>query len=123
MKLAASTVSGIYRDRWEIEIFFKTIKQNLKIKTFIRTTPNAVKIQLYTALIAIFLIKYLKMISSYGRWSMSNLIALLRFNLFSYRDIIEWINNTYQEPPHLDDNGQKMLSFIKQQEGTLILNT
>ena len=123
MKLAASTVSRIYRDRWEIEIFFKTIKQNLKIKTFVGTTPNAVKIQLWTALIAILLIKYLKMISSYGRWSMSNLIALLRFNLFSYRDLIEWINNPYKEPPHLDGNGQLTLSFVGQQGGTPILNT
>lgn len=127
MKLAASTVSRIYRDRWEIEPdsyrVFKTIKQNLKIKTFVGTSPNAVKIQLWTALIAILLIKYLKMISTYGRWSMSNLIALLRFNLFTYRDLIEWLNNPYNGPPHLDDNGQLSLPFFGQQGHSPILKS
>lgn len=87
LTLAASTISRIYKDRWEIEIFFKTIKQHLKIKTFVGTSPNAVKIQLWTALIAILLLKYMKMLSSYAQWSLSNLIALLRFNLFTYRDL------------------------------------
>lgn len=56
--LAASTIARVYKDRWEIEIFFKIIKQHLKIKTFVSTSPNAVKIQIWTALIAILLVKY-----------------------------------------------------------------
>jgi IS4 transposase len=59
MKLASVTVAAIYKDRWQIEIFFKTIKQNLKVKKFVGTNANALKIQIWTALIAILLLKYL----------------------------------------------------------------
>ena len=55
----ATTIASIYKDRWEIEIFFKTIKQNLKIKTFVGTSRNALLIQIWTALTAILLLKYL----------------------------------------------------------------
>jgi IS4 transposase len=53
-------ISAIYKDRWQIEIFFKSLKQNLKIKTFVGTSKNALMIQIWTALIAILLLKYLK---------------------------------------------------------------
>jgi len=59
MDFAASTISGIYKERWQIELFFKAIKQNLKIKTFVGTSENAVKIQIWTALISILLLKIL----------------------------------------------------------------
>jgi IS4 transposase len=62
LTFAASTMAAIYRDRWEMEVFFKTIKQHLKIKTFVGTSPNAVKIQLWTALMTILLLKYMKML-------------------------------------------------------------
>ena len=52
LKLAASTIAAIYRDRWQIELFFKAIKQSLRIKTFIGTSENAVRMQIWTALIA-----------------------------------------------------------------------
>jgi hypothetical protein len=115
MKFAASTVAEIYKDRWEIEIFFKTIKQHLKIKTFVGTSSNAVKVQIWTALIAILLLKYLKMTSQYLGWSLSNLIALLRFNLFSYRDLYEWLNNPYAGPPDIIQEIQLVLPGIGQQ--------
>ena len=54
--LGASTVAAIYKDRWAVELFFKALKQNLKIKTFVGTSPNAVKIQVWSALIAILLL-------------------------------------------------------------------
>ncbi len=117
LDFAASTIARIYRDRWEIEIFFKTIKQNLKIKTFVGTSPNAVKIQLWTALIAILLLKYMKMLSSYAHWSLSNLIALLRFNLFTYRDLNEWLNNPYDSPPTVPASLQLSLPGLGQQQG------
>lgn len=116
LKFAASTIARVYKDRWEIEIFFKTIKQNLKIKTFVGTSPNAVKIQLWTALIAILLLKYMKMLSSYAHWSLSNLIALLRFNLFTYRDLNEWLNDPYDSQIIVPEDSQLCLPGLGQQE-------
>jgi hypothetical protein len=98
MKLAASTIAAIYKQRWQIELFFKAIKQNLKIKTFVGTSANAVHIQIWTALIAILLLKYLQMRSRLG-WSLSNLVALLRLNLFVHRDLWAWIDEPYAPPP------------------------
>ncbi len=91
MNFDAETISDIYRERWKIELFFKEIKQNLKIKTFVGTTENAVMIQIYTALITILILKYLKMKSTY-QWSMSNLAALIRMNLFTHKCLWDWIN-------------------------------
>ncbi len=98
LTFGASTISRIYKDRWQIEIFFKTLKQNLKVKTFVGTSENAIKIQIWTALIAMLLLKYLQFLSQMG-WSMSNLVALLHWNLFTYRDLWEWINDPYGTPP------------------------
>ena len=60
LEFGATTISAIYKDRWEIEIFFRALKQNLKVKTFVGTTENALYIQIWTALIAMLLIKYLQ---------------------------------------------------------------
>jgi IS4 transposase len=57
LELAATTIGAIYKERWQIELFFKTLKQNLKIKTFAGTSPNAVHTQIWTALIAILLVR------------------------------------------------------------------
>ena len=102
MKLAADTIAAIYKQRWQIELFFKAIKQNLKIKTFVGTSANAVHIQIWTALIAILLLKYLQMRSRLG-WSLSNLVALLRLNLFVHRDLWAWIHEPYAPPPDTPD--------------------
>ncbi|MBM4043459.1 MAG: IS4 family transposase [Planctomycetes bacterium] len=95
--LAASTVAAIYKERWQIELFFKALKQNLKVKTFVGTSENAVKTQIWIALIAILLLKYLQLRSSWG-WSLSNLAAMLRFNLLTYRDLWAWLDAPYQVP-------------------------
>lgn len=117
-KLASATVAAIYKDRWQIEIFFKALKQNLKIKTFVGTSANALKIQIWTALIAMLLLKYLNKLSTFG-WSLSNLIAMLRFNLFTYRDLTDWLNNPFETPPLLPDDGQLVLPGLGlgQQQG------
>jgi len=94
----ATTIARIYKDRWQIEIFFKTIKQHLKIKTFVGTSENALLIQIWTALIAILMVKYLKALSTAGL-SLSNLVALLRLNLFSYRELSAWLRDPYLIPP------------------------
>lgn len=97
-KLGASTVAAIYKERWSVELFFKALKQNLKIKTFVGTTPNAVKTQIWTALTAILLLRFLQLSSRFG-WSLSNLVALLRMNLFTHRDLWAWLNAPFLVPP------------------------
>jgi hypothetical protein len=109
-EFGATTIAGIYKDRWQIEIFFKTIKQNLKIKTFVGTSPNALMTQIWTALIAILLLKYLKFRSTFA-WSLSNLVAMLRYNLFMYRDLWEWIDSPYEPPPIVFEGEQLSLGF------------
>jgi hypothetical protein len=98
LKFGASTIAQIYRDRWQIEVFFKALKQNLKVKTFVGTSPNALKTQIWTALIAMLVLKFLQLSSKLG-WSLSNLVAMLRWNLFTYRDLWVWINEPYETPP------------------------
>lgn len=97
-EFGASTISKIYKDRWQIETFFKTIKQNLKIKTFVGTTQNALLIQIWTALIAMLLLRWLHFLSQ-AKWSFSNLASMLRLNLFTYRDLLSWLNDPFQTPP------------------------
>jgi hypothetical protein len=94
----ATTIARIYKDRWQIELFFKALKQNLKIKSFIGTTPNALMTQIWTALIALVLLKYLQLRSKLN-WALSNLVAFLRWNLFSYRDLWDWLDDPYRTPP------------------------
>ena len=98
MVFGSTTIAAIYKDRWQIEIFFKTIKQNLRIKTFVGTSPNALLIQIWTALIAVLILKYLKFRSLY-QWSVSTLVAMLRYNLFTYRDLWTWIDQPFEPPP------------------------
>jgi hypothetical protein len=97
-QLAASTIAAIYKERWQIELFFKLLKQQLKIKSFVGTTANAVRIQIWTALIAVLIVRYLQFRSAF-RWALSNLVALLRWNLFSYRNLWEWLNRPFDTPP------------------------
>lgn len=113
MQFGATTIAAVYKDRWQVELFFKAIKQNLKIKTFLGTSANAVHTQIWTALIAMLIVKYLQLKSSFG-WSLSNLIALLRHQLFVYRDLNAWLNEPFQAPPVLDgvhDNPQLAMAW------------
>jgi hypothetical protein len=100
LNLAARTIAAIYKERWQIELFFKALKQSLKVKTFVGTSENAVETQIWTALIAMLLVKYLQLKSTFG-WSLSNLVALLRQQLFVYRDLLSWLNDPFQAPPAL----------------------
>jgi len=97
MKFAASTIAAIYKERWQIELFFKALKQNLHLRTFVGTSENAVKVQIWTALIVMLLLKYLQLKSTFG-WSLSNLSAMLRLNLLSYRDLWAWLDSPFQVP-------------------------
>jgi len=98
LHLSATTIAAIYKDRWQVELFFKALKQTLKVKTFLGTSANAVKTQIWTALIAMLILKYLQMKATYG-WSLSNLAALLRQQLFIFRDLWAWLNTPLEGPP------------------------
>jgi hypothetical protein len=108
--LGASTIAAIYKDRWQIELFFKALKQNLKIKTFVGTSATAVKTQMWTALIAMLLLRYLQRSSRFG-WSLANLVALLRMNLFTHRDLMAWLDKPFATPPDPQDTPQALLAF------------
>ena len=95
--LAAATVAEVYKQPWAIELFFQALKQSLRIKTFVGTSANALKTQIWAALIAMLLIKYLQLKATFG-WSLSNLVALLRQQLFVYRDLWVWIDHPFQAP-------------------------
>ena len=94
----AEAIAEIYRDRWEIELFFKTLKQHLKVKTFVGTSANALKIQIWTALITMLLIKFMQF-KSRCALPLCRLLALLRLNLFTYRDLWMWLCNPFETPP------------------------
>jgi len=101
LEFGATTIAAVYKDRWQVELFFKALKQNLKIKTFLGTSPNAVKTQIWTALIAMLMVRYLQLMSSFS-WSLSNLVALLRHQLFVYRDLFTWLNSPFEGPPLIE---------------------
>ncbi len=105
-----TTIGRIYKDRWQIELFFKALKQNLRVKTFVGTSRNALHIQIWTALIALLLLKYLRLKATFG-WSLSNLIALLRMNLFVHRDLFAWLNVPFTAPPPLPEPIQGSLAL------------
>jgi len=98
LHFGATTVAAIYKDRWMIELFFKALKQNLKVKSFVGTSQNALLIQIWTALIAMLLLKWLHHLSK-AKWSFSNLASMLRLNLFTYRDLRRWLENPFGTPP------------------------
>lgn len=96
----ATTVAQLYKNRWDIENFFKDLKTHLKIKSFVGTSVNAVLIQIWTALITIALMKGYKAIAKHP-WHLSNLINFLRLNLFVKIDLQYWLDHPFipEKPP------------------------
>lgn len=108
---SAATIGKLYKARWQIESFFKEVKQHMKIKTFVGTSENAVLIQIWTALISILLLKYLKATAKYS-WCLSNLIAFLRLNLFVKIDLQLWLDKPFEPAPDfVDPPEQFVLNF------------
>ena len=112
LDFGSTTISSIYKDRWEIELFFKTLKQNLKVKTFIGTSENALRIQIWTAMISLLVLKWLHYLSKSG-WSFSNLASMLRLNLFTYRALRAWLDEPCETPPLIPDPEQMRLDFSR----------
>ena len=110
IEFGPTTIAAIYKDRWEIELFFKALKQNLKVKSFVGTSENALRIQIWTALIAILLLKWMHHLSK-AKWSLSNLASMLRLNLFTYRDLGAWLDNPFGTPPILPESQQLNLGL------------
>ncbi len=107
MTWCANTISELYKSRWQIEIFFREIKQLLHIKSFIGTSQNAVMIQIWTAMITILILKYLKQLAKYN-WYLSNLVAFIRLNLFVKIDLIKWLDEPFlkkEKPPNINTQG------------------
>jgi Transposase DDE domain/Domain of unknown function (DUF4372) len=86
-KLCAKTIADIYKARWQVELFFKWIKQNLKIKSFMGTSKNAVMTQIWIALCMYLILAFLKFQSKLTK-SMQQILRLLQLNLFEKRDMI-----------------------------------
>jgi IS4 transposase len=97
IKWSANTIGELYKARWEVEIFFRDIKQQLQIKSFVGTSENAVMIQIWTALITILVLKALKAQAKY-KWYLSNLVAFIRLNLFVKVDLQKWLDDPFQKP-------------------------
>jgi hypothetical protein len=87
MKLSARTISDIYKSRWQVELFFKWIKQNLKIKSFVGTSKNAVLTQIWIAMCVYLLLAFIKFQSKLDK-SLQQIIRLLQLNLFEKRDMM-----------------------------------
>ena len=110
--LGASSIAAIDKDRWQVDLLFKAPKQACTIKTFVGTSANAVKTQPGTALISLRLLRYLHLSSRLG-WSLAHLLALLRMNLFPYRDLMQWLDEPFATPPEPQDHPQAALVYAK----------
>jgi putative transposase len=97
--LSAKTVADIYKDRWQVELFFKAIKQNLKIHAFVGNSRNAVLTQIWIALCTYLVLSFLKFLSKSG-WSQQRILRVLQTNLFSKLDLLTLIKPS--PPPELE---------------------
>ncbi|MDH3832369.1 MAG: IS4 family transposase [Gammaproteobacteria bacterium] len=95
-QLSAQTIAAIYKERWQVELFFKWIKQNLKIKSFIGNSKNAVLTQIWVALCSCLLLAYLKFSAKLG-WSLQKMLRLLQLNLFMRRDLMALLRDDLPE--------------------------
>ena len=86
------------------------IKLKMRVKTFVGTSSNAVRTQVWTALIAMLLLRYLQLRAKFG-WSLSNLAALLRQQLFVHRDAWKWLDEPFESPAELPETAMKQLAL------------
>ena len=96
--LAAKTIADIYKSRWQVELFFKWIKQNLKVKSFVGTSRNAVLTQLWIAMCMYLLVCWVKFLGRRA-WKIGEILRLLQLNLFERRPLDDLLANNAQDPP------------------------
>jgi putative transposase len=106
-KLAARTIADVYKARWQVELFFKWIKQNLKIKSFVGTSRNAVMTQIWIALCMYLLLASLKFQSKLTK-SMQQILRLLQLNLFEKRDMMALLRGD-PPPDRMPDPNQMVM--------------
>lgn len=109
-RLAAQTIADIYKDRWQIEIFFRWIKQNLKIKAFIGNSENAVMSQIYAALIVYLLLCYTKFLCNLSV-TLQNFMRILQLNLFRTCSLQELFEPPGPVPDNMNVNNQLRLAL------------
>ena len=112
--IKAEQVAKLYKDRWQIELFFKRMKQNLKILSFVGTTENAVLVQIWTAAITVLLQVYLQKCSKHP-WNFSNIVKCIRLNLMIVKDLTEWLSRPdvcfYSDEKRISQPPQQALQF------------
>lgn len=108
-RLAARTIADIYKARWQIELFFKCIKQNLKIKTFVGTSRNAVLTQIWIAMCAYLLLAWIKFNSRIDQ-SLQQMIRLLQLNLFERRELLPLLKGEPPGPPEASPQAELRFS-------------
>jgi len=106
--LSAKTIADIYKARWQVELFFKWIKQNLKIKSFVGTSKNAVMTQIWIALCLYLLLAYIKFQSRLTR-SMQQMLRLLQLNLFEKRDLMALLRG---DPPLISQHNINQMKLL-----------
>ena len=107
-KLAARTIADIYKARWQVELFFKWIKQNLKIKSFIGTSKNAVMTQIWIAMCVYLLLAFIKFQSKMNK-TMQQILRLLQLNLFEKRDLMALLRG---DPHNLNHSSHIQMSLL-----------
>ena len=107
-KLAAKTIADIYKARWQVELFFKWIKQNLKIKSFIGTSKNAVMTQIWIAMCVYLLLAFIKFQSRMNK-TMQQILRLLQLNLFEKRDLMALLRG---DPPNRNHTSDIQMSLL-----------
>ena len=108
MHWSPKTIAAVYKDRWQIEIFFKTLKQVLKVKSFVGTSRNALLSQIWIALIAYLMLSYLKYVSRFA-WSLYTFMSILPANLFAVRDLMDWLNAPFHPKSHSPPDAEQLL--------------
>ena len=109
--LAPTTIAQLYKKRWEIELFFKWMKQHFRVKHFLGTSENAVKIQIWIALTAYVLLAYLKHLSR-SKLSMLEITRLLQVNIFSMINLLDLFNKKFRRPKQLDPRNQLIFQML-----------
>jgi len=106
----AETIAELYKRRWYIESFFRELKTHLKIKSFIGTSLNAVLIQIWTALITMLLLKSLQRRAVF-KWNLSNLVNLIRTNLFTKCDLKKWLDKPFLTDKEMEEISPQLSLF------------